>query len=74
MQKKSVIPHVDSRIRYFKIEYVVLEQMLSKSGFTWDDGKKMLQCEKQQYEDHYNIHLSPILLSLILYRIILSNG
>ncbi|PWZ39709.1 hypothetical protein Zm00014a_012638 [Zea mays] len=26
--------------------------MLNKSGFTWDPTKKMIQCEKQQYETH----------------------
>jgi hypothetical protein len=57
--KNLAIPHVDSRLRYFKTKYGALEQMLSKSGFTWDDNKKMLQCEKQQYEDHCKVHLFP---------------
>jgi hypothetical protein len=57
--KISAIPHVDSRLRYFKTKYGTLEQMLSKSGFTWDDNKKMLQCEKQQYDDHCKVHLFP---------------
>jgi hypothetical protein len=55
----SAIPHVDSGLRYFKTKYGALEQMLSKSGFTWDDSKKMLQCETQQYEDHCKVHLFP---------------
>ncbi|KAK3134659.1 hypothetical protein QOZ80_5BG0409110 [Eleusine coracana subsp. coracana] len=29
-----------------------LPVMLKKSGFTWDDSRMMLQCEKQQYDDH----------------------
>ncbi|KAK3139684.1 hypothetical protein QOZ80_5AG0387870 [Eleusine coracana subsp. coracana] len=52
----SAFPHVDSRLRHFKTKYSALEQMLSKSGFTWDENKKMLQCEKQQYEDHCKNH------------------
>lgn len=52
----SALPHIDSRLRYFKTKYSALEQMLSKSGFTWDETKKMLQCEKQQYEDHCKSH------------------
>jgi hypothetical protein len=32
--KISAIPHVDSRLRYFKTKYGALKQMLSKSGFT----------------------------------------
>ncbi|KAL5665404.1 hypothetical protein ACJX0J_025512, partial [Zea mays] len=39
-------------LRYFKTKYSALEQMLNKSGFTWDPTKKMIQCEKQQYETH----------------------
>jgi hypothetical protein len=57
--KISTISHIDSRLRYFKTKYGTLEQMLSKSGFTWDDSKKMLHCEKQQYEDHCKVHLFP---------------
>ncbi|KAM3349103.1 hypothetical protein ACQJBY_022319 [Aegilops geniculata] len=30
--------------------------MLSKSGFTWDGNRKMIQCEKAQYEAHCKIH------------------
>ncbi|XBH82998.1 hypothetical protein VPH35_071536 [Triticum aestivum] len=30
--------------------------MLSKSGFTWDASRKMIQCEKAQYEAHCQIH------------------
>ncbi|KAF7033047.1 hypothetical protein CFC21_044172 [Triticum aestivum] len=30
--------------------------MLSKSGFTWDGSRKMIQCEKAQYEAHCQIH------------------
>ncbi|PWZ54393.1 hypothetical protein Zm00014a_013305 [Zea mays] len=48
----STTPHIDSRLRYFKTKYSALEQMLNKSGFTWDPTKKMIQCEKQQYETH----------------------
>ncbi|RLM92473.1 uncharacterized protein C2845_PM08G20240 [Panicum miliaceum] len=32
------------------------EELLNKSGFTWDSSKNMLQCEKQQYDDHCKNH------------------
>jgi hypothetical protein len=51
----SATPHIDSRLRYFKTKYSALEQMLNKSGFTWDPTKKMIQCEKQQYETHCKV-------------------
>ncbi|KAG8065982.1 hypothetical protein GUJ93_ZPchr0004g38114 [Zizania palustris] len=40
------------RVRHFRTKYGALEVMLGKSGFAWDDTRKMLQCEKQQYDDH----------------------
>ncbi|RLN07132.1 uncharacterized protein C2845_PM11G03250 [Panicum miliaceum] len=54
--KISAIPHVESRLRYFKSKYSALEELLKKSGFTWDSSKNMLQCEKQQYDDHCKNH------------------
>jgi len=49
------LPHIESRVRHFRTKYGALEQMLNKSGFTWDDTKKMLQCEKIQYDKHCKI-------------------
>jgi hypothetical protein len=51
----SAAPHIKSRLRYFKTKYSALEHMMNKSGFTWDPTKKMLQCEKQQYETHCKV-------------------
>nr|TKW10362.1 hypothetical protein SEVIR_6G159300v2 [Setaria viridis] len=44
----SVVPHIESRVRHFKIKFRALEVMLNKSGFNWDENRKMLQCEKTQ--------------------------
>jgi hypothetical protein len=41
-----------------------LEQMLNKSGFTWDPTKKMIQCEKQQYETHCKVLFSHLTTAL----------
>ena len=51
----SVLPHIESRVRHFRTKYGAPEQMLSRSGFTWDDTKKMLQCEKIQYDKHCKV-------------------
>lgn len=48
----SAIPHIESRVRHFRTKYGAIEAMLAKSGFNWDDNRKMVQCEKQQYEAH----------------------
>jgi hypothetical protein len=30
--------------------------MLAKSGFDWDENRKMVQCEKQQYDSHCKVN------------------
>ncbi|PVH38742.1 hypothetical protein PAHAL_5G340900 [Panicum hallii] len=48
----TAIPHIESRVRHFRTKYGAIEVMLAKSGFNWDDNRKMVQCEKQQYDAH----------------------
>ncbi|XP_062185285.1 uncharacterized protein LOC133888909 isoform X2 [Phragmites australis] len=48
--------HIESRVRYFRTKYGALEHMLKQSGFSWDENRKMLQCEKQQYDAHCKNH------------------
>nr|XP_034601273.1 uncharacterized protein LOC117861856 [Setaria viridis] len=52
----SVVPHIESRVRHFRTKVGALEVMLNKSGFNWDENRKMLQCEKTQYESHCKFH------------------
>jgi hypothetical protein len=32
-----------------------IKLMLKNSGFTWDDNKKMIQCERSQYKAHCKV-------------------
>ncbi|XP_015634899.1 uncharacterized protein [Oryza sativa Japonica Group] len=48
----TAVPHIESRVRHFRTKFGAIEVMLTKSGFSWDDNRKMIQCEKQQYDDH----------------------
>ncbi|KAI4997284.1 hypothetical protein ZWY2020_052626 [Hordeum vulgare] len=50
------VPHIESRVRHFRKKFGGLEVMISKSGFTWDGNRKMIQCEKAQYEEHCKNH------------------
>ncbi|RCV06748.1 hypothetical protein SETIT_1G188500v2 [Setaria italica] len=52
----SAVPHIESRVRHFRTKFGALEVMLNKSGFNWDENRKMLQCEKTQYEAHCKYH------------------
>uniref|UniRef100_K4A140 MLLE-like domain-containing protein n=1 Tax=Setaria italica TaxID=4555 RepID=K4A140_SETIT len=42
----SVVPHIESRVRHFRTKFGALE----------DENRKMLQCEKIQYEAHCMYH------------------
>ncbi|ONM01410.1 putative ribose-5-phosphate isomerase 2, partial [Zea mays] len=52
----TAVPHIESRVRHFRTKYGAIEVMLANSGFSWDENRKMVQCEKQQYEDHCKRH------------------
>lgn len=51
----TAVPHVESRVRHFRKKFGALEVMISKSGFTWDGNRNMIQCEKAQYEAHCKV-------------------
>ncbi|XP_055959847.1 uncharacterized protein LOC126657108 isoform X1 [Mercurialis annua] len=53
-------PHIDSRWKTMKTKYNAIAEMLNKSGFAWDDSRKMVQCEKSVFEEwcqNMNTHL-----------------
>ena len=53
----TAFPHIESRVRHFRKKFGSLEVMISKSGFTWDANRKMIQCEKAQYEAHCKVKI-----------------
>jgi len=52
----TALPHIESMVRHFRTKYGAMDFMISNSGFSWDENRKMLQCEKQQYEDHCKVN------------------
>uniref|UniRef100_A0ACD5Y7T1 Uncharacterized protein n=1 Tax=Avena sativa TaxID=4498 RepID=A0ACD5Y7T1_AVESA len=52
----TAVPHIESRVRHFRKKYGAIEVMLSRSGFTWDGNRHMIQCEKAQYDAHCKIN------------------
>ncbi|KAK1391808.1 hypothetical protein POM88_010864 [Heracleum sosnowskyi] len=53
----KALPHIDSKVKWFKDKYVVVSEMVNKtSGFQWDDKTKMIQCEKQAFDDFVKNH------------------
>ncbi|XP_048495827.2 uncharacterized protein LOC125495195 [Beta vulgaris subsp. vulgaris] len=49
-------PHIESRIKHWSEKYSALAEMLSLSGFGWDDEKKMLQVEKKVFDEWAKTH------------------
>ncbi|CAL5084395.1 unnamed protein product [Urochloa decumbens] len=49
-------PHVDSRLKVMKRKYYSIKDMLASPGFSWDDARKMIQCEKQRYDEYCRDH------------------
>ena len=52
----TAVPHIESRVRHFRTKYGAIEVTLSKSGFSWDENRNMLQCEKQRYDAHCKVN------------------
>ncbi|XP_062190787.1 uncharacterized protein LOC133893711 [Phragmites australis] len=49
-------PHVDSRLKVMKRKYYAIKDMLASPDFSWDDTRKMIQCEKQRYDEYCKDH------------------
>lgn len=53
----KAMPHIESKLKWFKDKYAVVSEMVNKtSGFQWNDQTKMIQCEKQAYDDFCKNH------------------
>ena len=44
-------PHISSRVKLWKKQYYALSEMLSASGFGWNDNEKSICCEKDVYDN-----------------------
>ncbi|KAL8127321.1 hypothetical protein AgCh_014294 [Apium graveolens] len=54
----KVIPHIDSRLKTLISKFRAIAQMLSTSGFGWDDDKKMIYVERSVYNEYCKTHTS----------------
>jgi hypothetical protein len=48
-------PHVESRLKVLKRKYYSIKDMLASPGFSWDDARKMIQCERQRYDEYCRV-------------------
>ena len=64
----TAVPHIESRVRHFRTKYGAIEVMLSKSGFSWDENRSMIQCEKQQYDAHCKVnYFCPVVFVIVFF-------
>ncbi|KAL2940293.1 HMG-CoA reductase inhibitor bumarsin [Bienertia sinuspersici] len=53
----KVIPHIESKFKWFKDKYAIVSEMVNKtSGFQWDEKTSTIQCERQAYDDFCKTH------------------
>ncbi|KAM6546895.1 hypothetical protein CsatB_027631 [Cannabis sativa] len=50
--KLKVSPHIESRIKNLKGKYSCLQELLSLSGFSWDNEHSILLCEKSAFDEY----------------------
>ncbi|XP_063937062.1 uncharacterized protein LOC135147719 [Daucus carota subsp. sativus] len=49
-------PHIDSRLKTLVSKFRAIAQMLSTSGFMWDDDKKMISVDRSVYDEYCKTH------------------
>lgn len=48
-------PHIESRVKYFKLKHNDVANMLALSGFGWDSEKSMIVCDKSVYDEYVKV-------------------
>ncbi|KAL2940105.1 hypothetical protein RDABS01_001487 [Bienertia sinuspersici] len=49
-------PHIDSRLKTLSTKFREIAQMLSTSGFAWDDERKMISVDRAVYDEFCKSH------------------
>ncbi|KAL2938812.1 hypothetical protein RDABS01_022261 [Bienertia sinuspersici] len=49
-------PHIDSRLKTLSTKFRAIAQMLSTSGFAWDDERKMISVDRAVYDEFCKSH------------------
>ena len=49
---KQISPHIESKVKWLKTKFHVINDMLKQSGCQWDDVEKKIACERDWYESY----------------------
>ena len=50
-------PHIESRVKWLKQTYCALKDMLSLSGFGWNNEQMMLYCDRSVFDEYVKVTL-----------------
>nr|GEY99739.1 myb/SANT-like domain-containing protein [Tanacetum cinerariifolium] len=53
---KQVSPHIESKVKWLKTKFHIINDLLKLSGFEWNDVDKKISCEKEAYDNYCNNH------------------
>ncbi|GJY58530.1 retrovirus-related pol polyprotein from transposon TNT 1-94 [Tanacetum coccineum] len=54
--KTPVSPHIESKVKWLKIKFHAINDMLKQSGCSWNDIDKKIACEKDWYVSYCKNH------------------
>ena len=52
---KKISPHIESKVKWLKTKFHVINDMLKQSGCSWNDVEKKIACEKQWYNNYSEV-------------------
>ncbi|KAG6511185.1 hypothetical protein ZIOFF_029240 [Zingiber officinale] len=53
---KQVTPHLESKIKWLKTRFHIINDMCRQSGCQWNDVEKKIACEKQWFDSYCQTH------------------
>ena len=62
---KKVSPHIESKVKWLKTKFHVINDMLKYSGCQWNDVDKKIACERDWYLKYCEVQLYKIKLFIL---------
>lgn len=54
---KQVTPHLESKIKWLKTKFHVINDMLRESGCQWNEMEQKIACERQWFDSYSKVSL-----------------
>lgn len=56
--------HVKNRLRTWKKQYAILKELMTQSGFEWDEKRKMVIANDSVWTEYIKVHINLLLTSV----------